>query len=248
MAEELHRGRWTDCYRPNPKARLRLFCFPYAGGSSAAFREYSGPGWEDIEVCPVQLPGRDKRLWEPPFDRIGPLVETLAEVLPFDRPFALFGHSMGALVSFELARLLRRQRRVGPAQLFASGCSAPQVRETKMRRHLMPQQQLIDELRRLGGTPEEVLRDTALMELISPTIRADFAIADAYEYRPEDPLGCPISAFGGKQDPELRQEQLQAWSEQTSNSFTFLMFPGDHFFLHSARTRLLRVMSSTLHA
>lgn len=238
-------GRWIEWPRRKPAAPLRLFCFSYVGGNASAYREWtSGAG--DVDVCPVQLPGRDKRLAEPPFQRLMPLVETLADVLPLERPFAFFGHSLGALVGFELARELRRRDGQGPVKLFVSAARPPQLLATEAPRHLLSDRELVEEVRRLGGTPEEVLRNAELMELFLPVLRADFAVADTYEYSPEAPLPCPIHAFGGQEDSKVAREDLLAWKQQTASAFALDMFPGGHFFLHGARTRLLRTLLDSL--
>jgi len=201
---------------------------------------------DTIEICPVQLPGRGNRLADQRFTSMRPLVEALAEELRefMDRPFAFFGHSMGALVSFELARLLRRQRRRGPVHLFASGCEAPQLPLASRPIYNLPDPELIDALRRMNGTPQEVLDHVELMELMLPIIRDDLTVCQAYEYPPEPPLSCGISAFGGIQDPGVSESAVSAWREQTTGEFEMKMIEGDHFFIHNAFSQVLRVVST----
>src|ERR1051325_10798789 len=202
---------WITIAGPNPQAGMRLFCFPYAGGSSLIYRQWHESLPYDVEVCLVQLTGRGSRLMETPYKRVGPLVEAVAGAIQplLDRPFAFFGHSMGAIICFELARHLRRQRPdTQPAYLFVSGRRAPQFPDTDRVTYDLPEPELIAELRRLHGTPQEVLEHPELMRLMLPLLRADFELVQTYEYTPEPPLGCPIAVFGGLQDYEVPRESL----------------------------------------
>jgi medium-chain acyl-[acyl-carrier-protein] hydrolase len=227
---------------------MRLFCFPYAGGGAMAYRAWGQDLPGGIEVCPVQLPGRENRLLEPPFTRLASLVQTLLDVLrPYlDRPFALFGHSLGALIGFELARQLQKQFGLFPAHLFVSGHRAPQLPDPDRPLHDLPEAKFVEELRRLGGTPEVVLRDRDMLQLVLPVLRADFALCETYTYAGWDALGCPITALGGWQDHKVRYEELIAWQEQTQAGFQLRMFPGDHFYLRNARIPLLRTIGQEL--
>lgn len=239
---------WITCRRPSPQARLRLFCFPYAGGGAAIFRAWSDGLPADVEVCPVQFPGRGTRLMEAPFTRLAPLIQSLAQALfsLLDKPFAFFGHSLGALVSFELARQLRRQYGVQPVRLFISADRAPQIPYRDPLIHRLPEQEFLLELLRLKGTPREVLEDAELRQIMLPLLRADFAVYETYGYATEPPLNCPISAFGGLRDHRVNRGDLEAWRDQTSVSFSLRMFPGDHFFLNTTQPALLRVLSQEL--
>ena len=239
---------WIAYRKPCPQARLRLFCFPYAGGGVSIFRAWSDSLPADVEVCPVQLPGRGTRLMESPFTRLSPLIQALAQaLLPFlDKPFAFFGHSLGALVSFELARQLRREYAVQPVRLFISADRAPQIPNRDPPIHSLPEGEFLVELRRLNGTPREVLEDEELRQIMLPLLRADFAVYETYGYSTEPPLNCPISAFGGLQDHRVSRGDLEAWRDQTSGSFSLRMFPGDHFFLNTTQPILLRVLYQEL--
>jgi medium-chain acyl-[acyl-carrier-protein] hydrolase len=244
MASAITTNRWLGLGKPNPQAKLRLFCFPYAGGGSLIFRRWGEGLPESVEVCSVQLPGREMRLREMAFTRMMPLVQAIAEaMLPyFDKPFAFFGHSMGATISFELARHLRREYSLQPEQLFVSGRSAPQIPNTDPPTYHLPEERFIEELRRLSGTPKEVLEHKELLGVLLPLLRADFELIQTYQYTVEPPLDCPISAFGGLQDEEVGRNILESWKEQTTVSFALHMFPGNHFFLHSSQSLLLRIL------
>lgn len=240
---------WVTCPKPNPQAKLRIFCFHYAGGRASIFRTWTDSLPPTVEVCPIELPGRGTRLMEPPFTRLQPLIQALTQALlpSLIKPFAFFGHSMGALVSFDLAQALHKKYDLSPVYLFVSGHRAPQVPDPDPPIHVLPKTEFLDELRRYNGTPEAVLENTELMQLLLPTLRADFAAIETYAYTPLPPLDCPIAAFGGLQDWKTSYNALEAWGEQTNAFFSLEMFPGDHFFLHSAQSLLIQSISRKLH-
>ena len=212
------------------------------------FRNWPEQIPRSVAVCPVQLPGRVGRLREAPFTRLLPLIEAVSSaILPdLDRPFALFGHSMGALICFELARHLRREHGLEPAQIFVSAHRAPHLEELGQRVYDLPEPELIAFLRHISGTPKEVLEHPELMQLVIPIIRADFELIQTYEYRDEPPLDCPISALTGIEDPDVTVEQMTAWCHHTTGAFTVRTFPGDHFYLNSAQPLLLGALSQDL--
>jgi medium-chain acyl-[acyl-carrier-protein] hydrolase len=232
---------WVRIVQPRPLAPMRLFCFPYAGGGASVFRAWASELPKDVEVCAIQLPGRENRLLHEPYTDIRAIARALASALvPFlDRPYAFFGHSMGSLVAFELARELRRRSQRGPDHLIASGHRAPQLTSRRQPIHDLPQDAFLDALRRLNGTPEEVLRDPELMALVLPTLRGDFGLCERYAYGPDEPLDCPISAFGGLHDPDVGHDDLSGWREQTRAGFAQRMFPGDHFYLRDGAAKAL---------
>ena len=240
---------WFVYPKPNPRARLRLFCFPYAGGGSGIYRDWTTGVLETTEVWRIRLPGRESRLAEPAFTRLEPLVTALAQaILPYlDMPFAFFGHSMGGLISFELLRELRRQHAPAPVRLCVSGHRAPHLPRRRPPIHHLPTSEFIVQLRRLNGTPEAVLHNEELMRLFLPILRADFAMFETYAYTAEyPPLACPISVFGGRQDPEVSYDELAAWRDHTCSAFIQRMLTGDHFFLHSAQALLLQALNQDL--
>lgn len=243
-------ARWFAVRRPNPLATLRLFCFPYAGGGTPIYRGWPDQLPEDYEVCAVQLPGRGNRIKEPPYYSVEPMVEALASaVVPYlDRPYAFFGHSMGAAVGFELARVLDARGLGLPVRLFVSGRGAPQLPPDWAITYNLPEPQFVSHIRNLNGTPAEVLEHPELMALMLPLLRADFSVVETYQYRPGPPLGCPLTAFGGLDDTEVKPAKVAAWREQTSADFNLRMMPGDHFFLSDASTQaaMLRIITSDL--
>lgn len=239
---------WVVFPKPNAGARLRLFCFPYAGGGALIYRPWGAALSPHVEVCAIQLPGRGGRMSEEPLVKLSQVVEAVAQALQpyFDKPFAFFGHSMGALISFELARQLAREGRRAPQHLFVSGHRAPHLPETEPPFYNLPDAELINELRRLNGTPQEVLENPELMQLMLPLMRADFSVCQTYTYVAAPPLTCPLTAYGGTGDTAVEREHLEAWRQHTTSAFALRMFPGDHFFLHTSQPSLLRALAQQL--
>ena len=188
-------------------------------------------------------------MYEPPFTRMEPLVKATVEALRphLDRPFAIFGHSMGALLGFEVARLLRREHNVEPLHLFVSGHSAPHCLENDAPIHALPKNEFLEELRRYGGMSDETFIDRELMGIMIPILRADIEVFETYQLKTEPPLGSSISAFGGLEDHRVTRESLESWREYTAGEFSVRMFSGDHFFLQSRRQSLLAAVSGDLH-
>ncbi len=241
---------WLLLPRPNPAARLRLFCFPYAGGGASIYSPWGGALPPEVEVAAVQLPGRETRISERPIGDLMELTARMSEALaPFmDRPFAFFGHSNGGLMAFELTRLLRREGRPGPLLLVASGRPAPQVILEGEDMHSLPEAEFHDSLRRYNGTPEEVLQNAEIMELITPMLRADFALGETYSYTPEPPLEIPLAAYGGMTDDEVPAWSVEAWGEEAADQekFRVVMFPGGHFFINENREMVLAELTNDL--
>ena len=225
-------------------ARLRLFCLPYAGGGAQIYRSYAQALPADVEVSAVLLPGREKRFLEPALDSVDAIVDQLARVMAeqVDLPYAIFGHSLGALVGFELVRRLRNEGRPLPVRLFASGHRAPHVPDPDPPIRHLPDAQFIEELRKLNGTPQEAFESPELLELLLPMLRADFTAAETYAYCSDAPLPCPITALGGASDDMVTAEALQAWEQHTSGDFEYHVLQGDHFFIHQCHDEVMRIL------
>jgi surfactin synthase thioesterase subunit/glycosyltransferase involved in cell wall biosynthesis len=222
---------------------LRLFWFPHAGGGVAG-----APVRAFHAICPVRLPGREARIAEAPFERMEPLVAALADAIrPYlAQPFAFFGHSMGAAVAFELARLLRRRNQPLPKLLVASGARAPQFRRNYTPPPAPGDEQFLAELQRLEGIPKELIEDAALMRAILPVLRADAGLYRRYVYTEDAPLDCAIRAYGGAGDANVRREHLEAWAEQTTASFAVRLFPGGHFYMPRSQPEFLAALAADL--
>jgi medium-chain acyl-[acyl-carrier-protein] hydrolase len=231
------------------QVRARLFCFPFAGGGAAAYYRWPKQILRHIEVNRVNLPGRESRLREPPATRVDPLVKTLAdELIPWmDLPFAIYGHSMGALVGFELVRELRRRGHRLPAHLFVSGYRAPQLPAHEAPLSQLPDAEFISRVRRrYGGIPDLVANNKELMDIFLPILRADFSMTDNYIYKDEVPLQCPITALGGHDDPRVSRDMIVAWSRQTCMEFSTHFFYGGHFFIQDSESEVLGLVNRKL--
>lgn len=241
-----YRSAGLEVFKPNPHASLRLFCFPYAGGSAGIFRDWQFALPAFVELVAIQLPGHAQRMKEPAFTRMAALVESLitdvrraAGRVPFD----FFGHSMGAIVAFEVARKLRDRFSLSPMTLFVSGRQAPHLAEKNAPTYKLPDHEFVAELRRLNGTPREVFDNPELIDLLLAPIRADFEAIHTYRYSGPAKLACPIYAFGGLEDSEVSEQELDAWRIHTSARFRKVLLPGQHFFLNSQRDLLLKHIS-----
>ena len=249
LMEQSKGSAWTDCATVpgNPAVRLRLFCFPYAGAGASVYR----PWWNEIargvQICSVQFPGRGSRFNEPRHTRVQPLIQALTDSLwPLpDVPFALFGHSMGALLAFEFARELRRRGRE-PIHLIVSGLPAPQMPSPSARLHDLPTDDFLTALSALNGIPEQLIAEPEFLKVMLPTLRDDIELVETYQYSPEPPLACRISAYTGRNDPRSPAADLIFWRAQTSAEFSCRIFPGDHFFIDTARRAVLSAVSVDL--
>jgi medium-chain acyl-[acyl-carrier-protein] hydrolase len=241
------RNAWLSRSRRRTTARLRLFCFPYAGGSASIFQEWLTAASPAIEVCPVHLPGRGSRLADPAMTDAAELADAAAAALLEDMtvPFALFGYSMGAVVAFEVARRVRTRTTCGPVHLFVAARPGPSFRDPDLR-HRLPDAELIQALRDLNGTPGAVFDNTEMLQLLLPTIRADLKVCETYAYAPAPPLDCAVTVFGGTEDEQVTPEHLALWRNETRGPCALHMLPGDHFFLHTHGGALLRAIEREL--
>lgn len=240
--------KWFVCPQPQNGAEARLFLFPYAGGGPASFSKWCLELPASIEGRVVHYPGRGSRHNEPLLTDLRLLVENLSRaILPLlNTPFVFFGHSLGGLVAFELARQLRRQNLPQPQALFISACGAPQLPDPHVPIHHLPDADFQRALKELNGIPTEILQNPDVLKLSLPILRADFAMVESYRHQMDAPLDSPIIALGGLDDPRVSRERLAGWANQTATRFESHYFPGDHFFITSAKVSILAKICSSL--
>lgn len=228
--------------------RVRLFCFHYAGATASIFRSWLGAIPNAVELIAVQLPGREYRLTEPLLTDMGQIATALVEILPplLDKPFVFFGHSMGALLGFDVIRSLRARGLRQPELLIASGRNAPQFRWRDAGTQALPDDEFIAAVRDYNGMPEALLAEESMRELWLPRLRADLTVSAMYEYVEQRPLDCPIVVMFGADDGLVSDAGLQGWLTQTTGSVRFFRYPGSHFFLHSANQLVLAKVHAEL--
>ncbi|MFD7711541.1 thioesterase II family protein [Streptomyces sp. NPDC059785] len=239
---------WIRRFRPRPDAPVRLACLPHAGGSASFFAGLPALLGDEVEVLAIQYPGRQDRRGEPFAPSMDALArDVVAELLPWtDRPLAVFGHSLGAVLGFEVARGLRSAGRT-PAALFASGRRAPS-RQRAEHAHLLDDDGLLREIRALSGTDSRVFADEELVRMVLPAIRADYRIVESHRAAPGPPLDCPITVLTGSDDPKVTTEEAAAWQEHTTSAFDLVTFPGGHFYLTAHTVQVARQITTTLAA
>jgi len=238
---------WFACFHPSSTSKIRLFCFPHGGGSPFFFRDWGTSFSQEFELFALNLPGRGNRIQDPLLRDMDDLATAIVDALqPYlDKPFAFFGHSVGALVCFEVARRLEAQGFPSPMRIFISAHEAPHRIAEKTPMYNLPDEELLKVVKELEVIPEGALEDQELADIVLPPLRADFQLAETYQFKGKE-LTAPISAFGGTEDPLVRQIELQEWERYTTGQCQLTMFEGDHFYLESHRSSLIEKISSQL--
>ncbi|MGC9498420.1 thioesterase II family protein [Streptomyces sp. WG7] len=247
--EKLYTGRWVRRYHPSDESPIRLVCLPHAGGSAPFYFPMSQSLAPAVDVLSVQYPGRQDRRDEPGITDIGVYADRLtAELVPWlDRPLALFGHSMGAVLAFEVTRRLERDHGVSPVRIFASGRRSPSSfrHETV---HLRDDDGIVAEMRALSGTDSRILGDEEILRMVLPAIRSDYTAIENYRAALEDTVLAPVTVLTGDADPRTSREEADAWERHTTGGFGIHRFPGGHFFLASHQERIMKLVSEELAA
>lgn len=235
---------WLRCVRPNPHATIRLLCLPHAGGAASAYAMWPRAMPRHIEVWAAQLPGRENRLSESTQVDWASLICKLAEAVGSiaDGPLLCFGHSMGALMAFELARYLRHHTAFAFQGLLLSGHRAAHLAPNSVPIHHLPDDAFIQKVAEFEGLPMTLVNSADFREIWLPSLRADFTLCERYRYVIDAPLNCPIVALGGVQDGHVRPSDLRAWAMHTHSAFRMHMLPGGHFYLHEQRERFMQTL------
>ncbi|MGB2572476.1 thioesterase II family protein [Micromonospora citrea] len=240
-------GLWVRRFHPAPAGAPRLVCLPHAGGSASFYFPVSRALSPAVEVLAIQYPGRQDRRLEPCVDSIGELARQVYGVLrPWrDQPLAIFGHSMGATLGFEVARLIEADGGAPVAHLFPSGRRAPSCARHETV-HLLDDEGLLADVRKLSGTNQAVLGDPEMLRAALPAIRNDYRAAETYAYTPGPKLSCPVTVFTGDDDPKSSIDEAKAWERHSTGPFDLQVFPGGHFFLAQHQPAILRTISAAL--
>jgi medium-chain acyl-[acyl-carrier-protein] hydrolase len=227
---------------------LRLICLPYAGAGASIYNGWRPRAGIEADIWSVQLPGRETRWREPPIRRLDDLVAVLAAELRvlLDVPFAFFGHSLGALLAFELTRALRRSGAPQPVRLLVSAHRAPHLPPWRPVVSTLPIPALLDRLAEMTGPSRTVPTDPELLAILAPTMRADFEVCETYRYVPEQPLDTPLSCFGAVDDPEVRMDEIEAWRRHTAGDCRIHPFTGGHLFVRDRTDDVLADLWSDL--
>ena len=248
----LFQSNWFSLLFPNSKAKLRLFCLPYAGGNAVIFKSWAKNIMSDIEIVAIQPPGRSTRLQETPFKHMDMLIDDLMTVFPsvLDKPYVIFGHSLGSRIGFELLARLQHQELRLPEHFIASGSRGPHIPCLDEISYDLPDDQFVLKLKAMGGTPAELLDSNELMALLLPMIRADFQIAETHHFSGNILLDIPVTVFGGKNDPRVSIQELHTWQQHFSLPADIALFDGGHFFIdthrHDVIARLDRLLAKTI--
>lgn len=239
-----HSSRWFKRFGRDNVGRQRLMCFHHAGGGPSAFREWQRHCPPDTEVWAVALPGREARITESPLHKLQDLAAAVVEVLPLDKPFAFFGHSMGGLIAFEVARQLHERQLVVPQHMFVSACPAPHLCHRIRSRADLSDAELLQLMNGFGGTPKEIMGSVEYLEMVMSTLRADFNLIDSYLL----PEACcsrfRITTYVGTSDENVRLESVAAWDRWATREFSCHGFEGGHFYLNEQREALIRDLLS----
>jgi surfactin synthase thioesterase subunit len=241
-------SKWFVIPKPNPTASKTLICLPYAGGSASIYTSWADFLPNHVELVSIQPPGRANRMMETAIDNMAELVSELSLAITsiIQKPYVIFGHSLGSRVAFELIRSLKDLNQRQPDHFIASGNRPPHLQMQEKRLSELPKEKFFEELVNLDGTPREILQNQKLMALYEPILRADFKIGDDYRYQSEKKLECPTSIFGGLDDTGVSLEHLHQWQIHFDLPINIQQFNGDHFYLDNARDELLMSINKIL--
>ena len=239
-------SKWIICPHENPNARIRLFCFPYAGSGISVYHSWYEKLSAEIELCMVKLPGRETRFNEAPYRRLPELIKKLSPAISifFDKPFMFFGHSLGAHICFYLTRYLKENSQPHPEHIFISAARAPHLPELPHSlNYEMDEEAFIDKLKEFGGMVDEVLQNRELLDLVLPVLRADIEMLNTMKYTKGTPLECSITSIYGELDERANREDSEAWKKHTSKAFNLEKTEGKHLFINTHQDQVIDIIN-----
>ena len=238
----MYKNKWFVIPKPNINAEIKLICFPYAGGSAVTYLNWAQQIADNVELIIVQPPGRGPRMFEPLHKEMTTLIAELLIHFPtlLNKPYILFGHSLGSRVAFELMAELSKLAQPLPKHFIASGSKGPHLFSDKKSLHALSDEEFIIELEQLSGTPKAVLENRELMELFLPVLRADFQIAETYRYDGSSKFPCTLSVLGGRDDIDIPREKLESWTTFFEKTTQICLLDGDHFFIDNHQEQVLK--------
>lgn len=236
---------WYRIFKPNPKAKIRLFCFHHSGGAASSYYRWIEHISPSIELIAIQLPGREDRFSEPLINKLEDIIAPLIEGFHTykEKPFFAFGHSLGALVSFEFLSAIRKYYSILPHYLVVSAARAPHLTYKRPALSQLDNESLIKKIKSYNGIDDSIINNNDLLSLFLPIIRSDFKLLDNYQYKSTNPLLCDILALAGLDDQTVNCEDIRAWSLYTKNNFNYLSFPGEHFFLRKHQPKIIQIIN-----
>ena len=239
-------NRWLARPRGAHERTSRMFCVPHVGAGAAAFNPWIPLLPTEVELCGVRLPGRESRLREPLAEDWREVVDALREALTplLDLPYVLLGHCSGSVLTFELGRRLVDAGNPAPVMIVLSSAPGPSARRIDEPLHLLPRQELLEQVVAFGGMPAEILDDPELMALFEPILRADYRVVERLEYSPGPPLDVPITVIGGKHDAFVSEESMAAWATETTREFTLHLLDAGHYILTEAGPLVADIITS----
>jgi len=237
--------KWFRTFKPNPNAQIRLVCFHHSGGSASAYFRWLQYISSNIELIACQFPGREDRFTEPLINRFEEVISKLSEEFDLykDKPFFVFGHSLGALVGFEFINAIKINYSIHPSYFIVSAARAPHLTYKRLSLSQLDDVALIERLKKYNGINQDILCNSDLSNLFLPIIRSDFQLLESYNYHPSEPLQCDILALFGVDDQTVNPEDIHAWSIYTKGKFDHLSFPGEHFFLKDHEKTILQILN-----
>ncbi len=241
----INTSNWYMKHKKNPSALLRFFCFHHSGGGASAYYSWAEQLSPYIELVAIQLPGRENRFTEPLINNLNDITTHLAKGFSYyiDKPFFVFGHSLGALISFEFIKSIHQLYSLIPCHMIISATKAPHLPFRMKYLSQLEDHKLKEELNIYDGIDERILNDTELLDLFLPIIKSDFSIYEKYKFLESKPISCDILALSGEQDQTVTQEEILAWSEYTSGKFEHISFPGKHFYIKDHQKKILDIIN-----